>query len=87
MNLPEIAPDNNGAHGSTVTQQPTVYEWVSPEHLPPVGCPLVLNLGHEYDFDVAHAERISWLREKNGHMDYRLSTGEVISGRYEWSYP
>ena len=59
------------------------YEWNSAERLPPVGCPLVINLGA----GIAHVERISHLQDKAGDMDYRLSTGEVIRGRFEWSYP
>ena len=83
MNSPETAPDNNSAHGSTVTQQPTVYEWVPPEHLPPVGCPLVICV----DGVVLRAERISHLADKAGQMDYDLAGGQVIRGRFEWSYP
>lgn len=63
------------------------YQWNRPELLPPVGCPLVLNLDPEYDWDIAHGERVNWLRDKNGDMDYRLLSGEVIRGRYLWSYP
>lgn len=63
------------------------YEWNKPERLPPVGCPLVINLGQEYGNDTAHAERTSHLHDKAGQMDYRLSTGEIIRGRFDWSYP
>ena len=59
------------------------YEWVSAERLPPVGCPLVINLGAT----VAHGERISHLEHKGGEMDYLLSTGQVVKGRFAWTYP
>jgi hypothetical protein len=65
------------------TQQPTKYEWVSPEHLPPVGCPLVILV----DGSVLRAERVSHLQSRSGQMDYRLTAGCVINGRYPWSYP
>lgn len=63
------------------------YWWNAPEVLPPVGCPLVLNLGPEYDWDIAHGERVSHLSDRGGVMDYRLSTGQVVRGRFAWSYP
>lgn len=63
------------------------YWWNAPEVLPPVGCPLVLNLGPEYDWDIAHGERVSHLSDRGGVMEYRLSTGQIIRGRFAWSYP
>jgi hypothetical protein len=63
------------------------YEWNPPERLPPVGCPLVLDLGAEYDYDIAYGERISHLRNRDGEMDYLVSTGQVLTGRFAWSYP
>lgn len=63
------------------------YEWNNPSLLPPVDCPLVINLGQAYDWDIAHCERISHLRSRDGEMDYRLSTGQTIRGRFPWSYP
>lgn len=59
------------------------YQWNRPEVLPPVDCPLVLRLGSL----AVRAERVSYLRDRAGDMDYRLSDGSVISGRYHWSYP
>lgn len=61
--------------------------WNRPEVLPRVGCPLAINLGAEYDHDIAYGERISHLRSKDGVMDYHLSTGQVVRGRFEWTYP
>lgn len=66
-----------------VTPQQTDYEWIKPEHLPPVGCPLVICV----DGFVLRAERISHLQSRSGQMDYRLDTGCVITGRHPWSYP
>lgn len=65
----------------------TDYTWNKPERLPPVGCPLVLNLGQAYDWDIAFGERISHLRSRSEEMDYRLTTGQIVRGRFEWSYP
>lgn len=59
------------------------YEWIKAERLPPVDCPLVINVNGAH----LHATRISYLQEKNGQMDYRLASGVVIRGRYPWSYP
>ena len=59
------------------------YEWNNPERLPPVACPLVINVNGE----AVRATRISHLSDKNGQMDYRLAAGDVIRGRFPWSYP
>lgn len=63
--------------------RPVAYAWNRPEVLPPVDCPLVLRLGSV----AVRAERVSYLRDRAGEMDYRLSDGSVITGRFEWSYP
>ena len=63
--------------------RPAPYSWNRPEVLPPVDCPLVLRLGSV----AVRAERVSYLRDRAGEMDYRLSDGSVITGRFEWSYP
>lgn len=68
-------------------KRPEAYQWNAPEHLPPVRCPLVLNLGPEYGWDIAYGERISHLRDRRGLMEYELSTGQIITGRFPWSYP
>lgn len=70
-----------------VYPEPHAYTWNKPERLPPVGCPLVLNLGQAYDWDIAFGERISHLRSRSDVMDYQLSTGQIVRGRFEWSYP
>ena len=59
------------------------YEWNRAALLPPVGCPLVIQI----DGAAVHAERTNHLTDKTGQMDYKLSGGQVIRGRYEWSYP
>lgn len=63
--------------------RPAPYAWNRPEVLPPVDCPLVLRLGSV----AVRAERVSYLRDRSGEMDYRLSDGSIIRGRYQWSYP
>lgn len=65
------------------TQQPTEYEWNGAERLPPVGCPLVININGL----AVKATRVSHLSDRSGQMDYRLVAGDVIRGRYQWSYP
>ena len=59
------------------------YEWNRAALLPPVGCPLVIYI----DGQIYHAERTNHLTDKAGQMDYQLSGGHVIRGRFEWSYP
>ena len=59
------------------------YEWNRAALLPPVGCPLVIKI----DGAVVHAERTNHLTDKTGQMEYRLATGDIISGRFMWSYP
>jgi len=64
-------------------KRPEAYQWNAPEHLPPVRCPLVLNING----DIAYGERISHLSDRRGLMEYELSTGQIITGRFPWSYP
>lgn len=59
------------------------YEWNNPERLPPVDCPLVINVNGV----TMSATRISHLSDRGGEMDYRLAAGEVIRDRFPWSYP
>jgi len=59
------------------------YEWNRAALLPPVGCPLVIKVaGH-----VLRAERTNHLTDKSGQMEYVLMAGQLITGRFEWSYP
>ena len=50
--------------------------------LPPVGCPLVIKVGEKE----IRAERISYITDKENLMDYKLSNGSVITGRFQWTY-
>lgn len=62
---------------------------MSPDHfnppsmLPPVGCPLLLLIGTGA---VVKAERVTYLTDRDGMMDYRLADGSVITGRFWWTY-
>jgi len=59
----------------------------SADQLPPVDCPLVI-LVHWRGLDrLKRATRTSYLSQRDGQMEYQLSTGEVIVGRFQWTYP
>jgi hypothetical protein len=59
------------------------YEFNRSALLPPVGCPLVIKVaGH-----VLRAERTIHMADKSGQMEYVLKAGQLITGRFEWSYP
>lgn len=62
-------------------------QWNPPERLAPVGCPLILNLGPQYDWDIAFAERISHLQGRGDEMEYQTEFGQIITGRFLWAYP
>jgi len=54
------------------------------EHLPPVGCPLLLRLpsgGH------VRAERTGFIADKSREMEYRMVDGSLLRGRFDWTYP
>lgn len=55
----------------------------APELLPPVECPLVIDIGGEY----RTAERTGHISDRDSDMNYRLHDGLVISGRFAWTYP
>ena len=59
------------------------YRANSPDLLPPVGCPLLLSVGGY----LVRAERMSHISSRKDRMDYLTSTGEIISGRFAWTYP
>ena len=59
------------------------YEWNRAELLPPVDCPLVICV----DGATVAAKRISHLSDRGGEMDYQTSAGQVLRGRFAWSYP
>lgn len=53
------------------------------EHLPPVGCPLLI----EVDGELVRAERTGFISEKGRQMEYKREAGEIITGRFRWTYP
>lgn len=60
------------------------YEFNSPSRLPPVGCKLVIKVG---DSEMI-AERTGYIASREDAMEYKLdATGEVILGRFYWTYP
>ena len=69
------------------TKQVHYPHWNLPENLPPTECPIVINLGAAYDWDIAYGERIDHVARRGDDMNYRLSTGEVITGQFLWTYP
>ncbi len=57
----------------------------SPEHLPPVGCWLLINIpGYK---NLIKAQRTSYLQKKTHEMEYITEFGMKITGRYRWTYP
>jgi hypothetical protein len=55
-----------------------------PEHLPPVNCPIVVQLPCG---TITKAERTSFIADRSRDMEYKLESGETIKGRYRWTYP
>lgn len=62
-------------------------EWNSADLLPPVGCPLILYVGDIHGQGKVFGERIAHLDQRDRQMKYRIETGEVITGRFPWTYP
>lgn len=57
--------------------------WNLPENLPPTECPIVI----KRNGTVMRGERIDHVARRGDDMNYRLSTGEVITGQFLWTYP
>lgn len=51
--------------------------------LPPVGCPLMIELSNV----LVPATRTGFIAKKTDAMEYRLPNGALIHGRYRWTYP
>lgn len=51
--------------------------------LPPVDCPLLLNI----DGTLRRAERVRYIQSRGDIMEYRLDDGQVVMGRFPWTYP
>lgn len=58
-------------------------QWNAAELLPPVDCPLVILVAGV----AAQAERVGHIPNRNADMDYRLATGQMVTGRFPWTYP
>lgn len=53
-------------------------------HLPPVACPLLIEVS---EGRLVRAERTGFVERKDRLLDYRLETGEMLTGRFRWTYP
>lgn len=53
------------------------------EHLPPVNCPLLIDVNGE----LTRAERTGFVEQRDRQMEYQLVDGSRILGRYRWTYP
>ena len=51
--------------------------------LPPVDCPLLIKV----DGRVLRASRTSHIQKPDGDMEYVTTTGRVLVGRFDWTYP
>lgn len=54
-----------------------------PSALPPVGCPLLIEVGGA----LVKAHRTGFIAERDRQMEYQLTDGTTIIGRYRWTYP
>ena len=54
-----------------------------PSTLPPVGCPLLIEVGGA----LVKARRTGFIAERGRQMEYQLADGTTITGRYRWTYP
>ena len=83
------APPNQPALTEYVNK--SKYEFNSPSRLPPVGCKLVIKVG-DSEMLATRTCYIAVNSSKNfkfeTSLEYKLdSTGEIILGRFFWSYP
>lgn len=51
--------------------------------LPPVDCPLLIRVEGE----VLRASRVSHIEQPGDDMDYRTDSGQLLVGRFDWTYP
>lgn len=58
--------------------------WNRPEHLPPVGCPLVIQVP---TLGVLRCERTSHVADRSQELTYQIKPGWTLTGRFMWSYP
>lgn len=55
-----------------------------PGDLPPVNCPLLIELEPGV---LVPAERTGFISDRNRDMEYRVAAGGLVHGRFRWSYP
>lgn len=53
------------------------------DQLAPVECPLLI----EVDGKLVRAMRTSHIESRDREMEYQLAGGEIILGRFRWTYP
>lgn len=53
------------------------------DDLPPVDCPLLLNI----EGKLRRAERVCYIQSRGDSMEYRLDDGQIVMGRFPWTYP
>lgn len=79
----ELRPFGRLASGNVRIRQ-CVSVWLnSSDLLPPVSCPLLIEVGEA----LVPAVRTGFIAKKSDDMEYRLSNGRLIHGRYRWTYP
>ena len=61
--------------------------WNNPSVLPPVGCPLKIDIGIHGPLRILSAERTAYLDDRSRDMTYKLLDGSLLTGRYPWTYP
>jgi len=54
-----------------------------PSLLPPVNCPLAINVGGE----IVKARRTGFIENKERDMTYETQDGQLLVGRFQWTYP
>lgn len=67
----------------SVEDQPAAPYMNAAGHLPPVDCPLLLEVNGE----LVRGQRTGFLHNKDREMVYELESGETITGRFPWTYP
>lgn len=78
------APPNQPPTSEFINSHRRTEQFNDPCRLPPVGCKLVIKVG---DAEMI-ATRTGYIADRNDAMEYKLeATGELISGRFWWSYP
>lgn len=64
-------------------RQPESLHLNSASQLPPVDCPLLIEVGHA----LVPAHRESFVQSRDHELTFLLADGSKITGRYRWTYP